>query len=110
MTIGNHNHLVNSRGGAERFPSILLKGIPTEKSSRIVVLFMVKIHKIDRFSCDCCLQPRAVYCKDVLDIEQFSTVKGVSLDASDDSFYTKFNTGSVSISWQNEAWLVVYLT
>ena len=51
----------------------------------------------------CCLQPRAVYCKDVLDIEQFSTVKGVSLDASDDSFYSKFNTGSVSISWQNEA-------
>jgi len=30
-------------------------------------------------------------------------VKGVSLDASDDSFYSKFNTGSVSISWQNEA-------
>ena len=50
-----------------------------------------------------CEQPRAVYCKDVLDIEQFSTVKGVSLDASDDSFYSKFNTGSVSISWQNEA-------
>jgi len=49
------------------------------------------------------LQPRAVYCKDVLDIEQFSTVKGVSLDATDDSFYSKFNTGSVSISWQNEA-------
>ena len=48
------------------------------------------------------LQPRAVYCKDVLDIEQFSTVKGVNLDASDDSFYSKFNTGSVSIPWQNE--------
>ncbi|XP_005103690.1 G protein-coupled receptor kinase 5 isoform X3 [Aplysia californica] len=46
--------------------------------------------------------PRAVYCKDVLDIEQFSTVKGVNLDASDDSFYSKFNTGSVSIPWQNE--------
>jgi len=30
-------------------------------------------------------------------------VKGVSLDATDDSFYSKFNTGSVSISWQNEA-------
>lgn len=48
------------------------------------------------------LQPRAVYCKDVLDIEQFSTVKGVNLDASDDTFYSKFNTGSVSIPWQNE--------
>ncbi|XP_015793353.1 G protein-coupled receptor kinase 2 isoform X2 [Tetranychus urticae] len=46
--------------------------------------------------------PHAVYAKDVLDIEQFSTVKGVNLDASDDSFYSKFNTGSVSIPWQNE--------
>lgn len=46
--------------------------------------------------------PRAVYCKDVLDIEQFSTVKGVNLDASDDTFYSKFNTGSVSIPWQQE--------
>lgn len=47
-------------------------------------------------------QPHAVYAKDVLDIEQFSTVKGVNLDASDENFYSKFNTGSVSISWQNE--------
>lgn len=47
-------------------------------------------------------KPHAVYAKDVLDIEQFSTVKGVNLDASDENFYTKFNTGSVSISWQNE--------
>lgn len=38
----------------------------------------------------------------MLDIEQFSTVKGVNLDASDDTFYKKFNTGSVSIPWQNE--------
>jgi G protein-coupled receptor kinase len=38
----------------------------------------------------------------VLDIEQFSTVKGVNLDATDENFYTKFNTGSVSIPWQNE--------
>lgn len=48
-------------------------------------------------------QPRAVYCKDVLDIEQFSTVKGVSLDRTDDDFYSKFSTGSVPIPWQNEA-------
>lgn len=47
-------------------------------------------------------QPRAVYCKDVLDIEQFSTVKGVNLDPTDDDFYHKFVTGSVSIPWQNE--------
>ncbi|XP_014662760.1 PREDICTED: G protein-coupled receptor kinase 5-like isoform X2 [Priapulus caudatus] len=46
--------------------------------------------------------PRAVYCKDVLDIEQFSTVKGVNLDPSDDTFYSKFNTGSVPIPWQHE--------
>lgn len=37
-----------------------------------------------------------------MDIEQFSTVKGVNLDASDDTFYSRFNTGSVSIPWQNE--------
>uniref|UniRef100_A0A8C6L2D9 G protein-coupled receptor kinase n=1 Tax=Nothobranchius furzeri TaxID=105023 RepID=A0A8C6L2D9_NOTFU len=46
--------------------------------------------------------PRAVYCKDVLDIEQFSTVKGVNLDPTDDDFYHKFVTGSVPIPWQNE--------
>ncbi|VDN57042.1 unnamed protein product [Dracunculus medinensis] len=49
-----------------------------------------------------CPDPRAVYAKDVLDIEQFSTVKGVRLDANDNHFYNKFNTGSVSIPWQNE--------
>lgn len=48
------------------------------------------------------IQPHAVYAKDVLDIEQFSTVKGVNLDATDATFYSKFNTGSVSIPWQNE--------
>uniref|UniRef100_UPI00398E9522 G protein-coupled receptor kinase 5 isoform X2 n=1 Tax=Pristiophorus japonicus TaxID=55135 RepID=UPI00398E9522 len=46
--------------------------------------------------------PRAVYCKDVLDIEQFSTVKGVYLDQTDNDFYVKFSTGSVPIPWQNE--------
>ncbi|CAG5077756.1 Similar to Gprk2: G protein-coupled receptor kinase 2 (Drosophila melanogaster) [Cotesia congregata] len=46
--------------------------------------------------------PHAVYAKDVLDIEQFSTVKGVNLDATDDTFYSQFNTGSVSIPWQTE--------
>ncbi|XP_077991922.1 G protein-coupled receptor kinase 5-like [Glandiceps talaboti] len=46
--------------------------------------------------------PRAVYCKDVLDIEQFSTVKGVNLDHNDDMFYSKFSTGSVAIPWQHE--------
>uniref|UniRef100_A0A2P2HXL7 G protein-coupled receptor kinase n=1 Tax=Hirondellea gigas TaxID=1518452 RepID=A0A2P2HXL7_9CRUS len=46
--------------------------------------------------------PHAVYAKDVLDIEQFSTVKGVNLDTNDDQFYQRFNTGSVSIPWQRE--------
>lgn len=48
------------------------------------------------------LQPQAIYCKDVLDIEQFSTVKGVELEPKDQSFYGKVSTGSVSIPWQNE--------
>lgn len=38
----------------------------------------------------------------MLDIEQFSTVKGVAIDASDDTFYCKFSTGCVSIPWQSE--------
>lgn len=46
--------------------------------------------------------PRLVYCSDVQDIEEFSTVKGVVLDERDDFFYSKFNTGSVPITWQNE--------
>uniref|UniRef100_A0A8C2K8A4 G protein-coupled receptor kinase n=1 Tax=Cyprinus carpio TaxID=7962 RepID=A0A8C2K8A4_CYPCA len=45
---------------------------------------------------------KAVYCADVLDIDQFSTVKGVSLDQVDENFYSKFNTGSVPVPWQNE--------
>uniref|UniRef100_A0A671RQF5 G protein-coupled receptor kinase n=1 Tax=Sinocyclocheilus anshuiensis TaxID=1608454 RepID=A0A671RQF5_9TELE len=53
--------------------------------------------------------PRAVYCKDVLDIEQFSTVKGVNLDQTDNDFYSKFTTGSVSIPWQNELMCFGYL-
>eukprot|EP00071_Canis_lupus_P019807 XP_013967822.1 G protein-coupled receptor kinase 4 [Canis lupus familiaris] len=46
--------------------------------------------------------PQAVYCKDILDIEQFSTVRGVYLDTNDDMFYGQFATGCVSIPWQNE--------
>ncbi|XP_031551114.1 G protein-coupled receptor kinase 5-like [Actinia tenebrosa] len=46
--------------------------------------------------------PRAVYCRDVLDIEQFSSVKGVRLDESDEEFYKRFASGSVSIPWQKE--------
>uniref|UniRef100_A0A3P8SEW7 G protein-coupled receptor kinase n=1 Tax=Amphiprion percula TaxID=161767 RepID=A0A3P8SEW7_AMPPE len=46
--------------------------------------------------------PRLVYCSDVQDIEEFSIVKGVTLDHTDSNFYSKFNTGKVPISWQNE--------
>lgn len=56
------------------------------------LMFVVVVHS----------QPRAVYCKDVLDIEQFSSVKGVRLDESDEEFYRKFSSGSVSIPWQSE--------
>ncbi|XP_059131719.1 G protein-coupled receptor kinase 4 isoform X5 [Peromyscus eremicus] len=46
--------------------------------------------------------PQAIYCKDILDIGQFSVVKGVSLDNNDEIFYAEFATGSVTIPWQNE--------
>ncbi|MFT7817258.1 G protein-coupled receptor kinase 6-like [Arapaima gigas] len=46
--------------------------------------------------------PLAIYCKDILDIEQFSTVKGVELEPADSLFYKEFCTGRVSIPWQNE--------
>ncbi|XP_027454775.2 G protein-coupled receptor kinase 4 isoform X1 [Zalophus californianus] len=49
-----------------------------------------------------CPDPHAIYCKDVVDIEQFSTVRGVYLDTTDDTFYSQFATGCVSIPWQNE--------
>nr|KAF6386919.1 G protein-coupled receptor kinase 4 [Myotis myotis] len=49
-----------------------------------------------------CPDPCAVYCKDIMDIEQFSTVRGIYLDAADTTFYSQFVTGSVSIPWQNE--------
>jgi len=46
--------------------------------------------------------PHAVYAKDVLDIEQFSTVRGVNIDQGDVTFYQKFSCGAVSIPWQEE--------
>ena len=52
-------------------------------------------------------QPKCVYTKNVLDIEQFSSVRGVSLDMADDEFYAKFASGSSSIPWQKE---VLYIT
>ncbi|XP_068608680.1 G protein-coupled receptor kinase 5 [Brachionichthys hirsutus] len=46
--------------------------------------------------------PRLVYCSDVQDIDEFSSVKGVTLDEIDEDFYSKFNTGRVPVAWQNE--------
>ncbi|XP_037685227.1 G protein-coupled receptor kinase 4 [Choloepus didactylus] len=46
--------------------------------------------------------PHAVYFKDVLDIEEFSVVKGIYLDDTDEDFYAQFVMGSVCIPWQNE--------
>uniref|UniRef100_A0A2R9AAU2 G protein-coupled receptor kinase n=1 Tax=Pan paniscus TaxID=9597 RepID=A0A2R9AAU2_PANPA len=54
-----------------------------------------------------CPDPHAVYCKDVLDIEQFSAVKGIYLDTADEDFYARFATGCVSIPWQNEGCLTM---
>lgn len=54
-----------------------------------------------------CPDPHSVYAKDVLDIEQFSTVKGVRIEASDNTFYDKFNTGAVSIPWQMEVFYLI---
>ncbi|XP_063475768.1 G protein-coupled receptor kinase 4 isoform X13 [Symphalangus syndactylus] len=54
-----------------------------------------------------CRMPHAVYCKDVLDIEQFSAVKGIYLDTADEDFYARFATGCVSIPWQNEGCLTM---
>ena len=48
------------------------------------------------------MQPRAVYAKDVLDIDPFSSVKGVDLEGSDDAFADKFATGAISKPWQEE--------
>ncbi|XP_062069591.1 G protein-coupled receptor kinase 4 isoform X6 [Lepus europaeus] len=49
-----------------------------------------------------CPDPHSVYCKDVVDIGQFSVIKGVYLDTTDSSFYAQFVTGCVPIPWQNE--------
>ncbi|XP_060003054.1 G protein-coupled receptor kinase 4 [Lagenorhynchus albirostris] len=46
--------------------------------------------------------PQVVYCRDVLDIEQFSSVKGIRLDSTDCTFHSQFVTGCVSIPWQSK--------
>ena len=48
------------------------------------------------------MQPKAVYAKDVLDIDPFSSVRGVDIDVSDNEFAAKFSSGAVSKPWQEE--------
>ena len=43
-----------------------------------------------------------MYAKDVLDIDPFSSVKGVDIDVSDNEFAANFSTGAVSVPWQEE--------
>ena len=38
----------------------------------------------------------------MLDIEQFSTVRGVNIEKDDHEFYKRFSCGAVSIPWQRE--------
>uniref|UniRef100_A0A1X7VEF9 G protein-coupled receptor kinase n=1 Tax=Amphimedon queenslandica TaxID=400682 RepID=A0A1X7VEF9_AMPQE len=45
---------------------------------------------------------RAVYAKDVLDIDQFSSVRGVEIEKADEDFADKFATGIVPKPWQEE--------
>lgn len=48
------------------------------------------------------MQPRAVYAKDVLDIDNFSSVRGVEIEQVDVDFANNFATGAVSKPWQEE--------
>jgi G protein-coupled receptor kinase len=45
---------------------------------------------------------KCVYAKDVLDIEQFSSIRGVTLEGTDQEFHEKFSSGIISIPWQKE--------
>ena len=48
------------------------------------------------------IDPRAIYAKDVMDIDQFSSVRGIHLDDNDQRFYEKFAIGAVPYAWQRE--------
>ena len=50
-------------------------------------------------------QEKAVYARDVLDIDPFSSIKGVEIDGTDNEFAAKFSTGAVSKPWQEEVWI-----
>ena len=46
--------------------------------------------------------PDCLYAKDLFDIRRFSKINGVKINENDKSLYEKFNTGAVSVSWQEE--------
>ncbi|KAI6656897.1 G protein-coupled receptor kinase 4 [Oopsacas minuta] len=48
------------------------------------------------------IDPRAIYAKDVMDIDQFSSVRGINLNDNDVRFYEKFSIGAVPYAWQRE--------
>jgi len=43
-----------------------------------------------------------VYAKDVLDIDAFSSIRGVEIEQNDEEFASKFSTGACSKPWQEE--------
>lgn len=43
-----------------------------------------------------------MYARDVLDIDPFSSVKGVDIEGPDNEFAEKFSTGAISKPWQDE--------
>lgn len=50
-----------------------------------------------------------MYAKDVLDIDPFSSVKGVDIEEPDHEFAAKFSTGAISKPWQDEVGVSVKL-
>ena len=48
------------------------------------------------------LQKNLVYAKDVLDIDEFTSVHGVVIDGDDKEFHSRFASGCVSEPWQQE--------
>ncbi|XP_039087986.1 G protein-coupled receptor kinase 4 isoform X2 [Hyaena hyaena] len=87
----NPKQRLGYRGGAEE-----VKGHPVFKDINFKRL------EANMLEPPFCPDPRAVYCKDVVEINRFSTVRGVYLDNTDGTFYGQFATGCVSIPWQNE--------
>ena len=55
----------------------------------------------------CLSQKSLVYAKDVLDIDEFTSVHGVAIDGADKEFHSRFATGCVSEPWQQEVSLLM---